>query len=831
MQTDAGLSLQVGKAYQILSDERMRAAYDAGGAAATDEKNLIDSTQLYEVFFGSEKLEPAVGELLLLKCAGTVMEMQQSGSMDSIKEQLAGESLDAFFGDLDEWQLKRQAAVAMNLARRLDAMSEGVAVASGSTQGGSDDAVDDAGGAAAVAAMRAFEEDAQQEADELATTPFGATLLHTIGYAYSTKAEEWAAKQRGLLGSLSTSFAGIEQSYHSWEMYWHTLSSAGRAAGAMQEGAPGVGVQTSEGMVHAAEALVKLVEIDVEHTLHAAADWVLGDTGASAACLGARTTALAKLGRIFVRAADSVGGEQARRKWRADMLRGAADATMLQGLVQGLELQQVVCVDIQCTMNFRRQHKEWTEYYLGCYSADQEWCIRKRFSAFEGLREFLIDQNISVSVSFPGKALLSHFTLSRSTVLERKQQLQAWLYALLEEHGTNKAVKMFLRDDGSGRAVQLRSLSEDFLPPSTLVEIQRLGKAAHHNGSRGRVIRYDQAKGRYVVRLSATSDDAPAEQRGGLLALKFENLHPVIDDVGPMISNAGKGLADPTIVWRLGGLRRLLGEIHAGGVGAAIGSDAFELDGLQWLLRLAIVPVVVTAAAVVQEQDQSTSRADPEPNPWGTEATKPDTATSKEAGTAGAQKTSDEGEGAEEPDAEDGTNGSDGAPRTQLWLAASLKNISEKSDVSGSYAISLEGSDGSIVLEGCSGTMALPKSGLATFSISDKMAHGPPESVLLGTLASAAADLCRLIESDDVLRVTARFEWLSTREGAHSATPTGQPRTTQGQPSEPSPQDTRALAKLYEMLGIMDVSELEVRWWSYGAGWREQDNRIIHDKH
>ena len=45
---------------KILSDERLRSAYDAGGAEATDEKNLLDSAQLFEMFFGSEKFDQAV---------------------------------------------------------------------------------------------------------------------------------------------------------------------------------------------------------------------------------------------------------------------------------------------------------------------------------------------------------------------------------------------------------------------------------------------------------------------------------------------------------------------------------------------------------------------------------------------------------------------------------------------------------------------------------------------------------------------------------------------------------------------------------------------------
>ena len=64
---------------------------------------------------------------------------------------------------------------------------------------------------------------------------------------------------------------------------------------------------------------------------------------------------------------------------------------------------------------------------------------------------------------FPAKTLFFS-PLSESTVSERKGALHTWLYALLEKHSANKAVQMFLRDDGTGRELALRPLLEGRLP-------------------------------------------------------------------------------------------------------------------------------------------------------------------------------------------------------------------------------------------------------------------------------------------------------------------------------------------------------------------------------
>jgi hypothetical protein len=56
---------KVGEAYQVLSNDEMRAKYDASGKAALEASSLIDPTSYFAMLFGSEPFEYLVGELRL----------------------------------------------------------------------------------------------------------------------------------------------------------------------------------------------------------------------------------------------------------------------------------------------------------------------------------------------------------------------------------------------------------------------------------------------------------------------------------------------------------------------------------------------------------------------------------------------------------------------------------------------------------------------------------------------------------------------------------------------------------------------------------------------
>jgi hypothetical protein len=784
----------VGKAYQILSDERLRAAYDAGGSEATEDNALIDSTQLYEIFFGSEALEPAVGELLLLKCAGTVLEMHKSGDLEEVQQKLGEEDLDKFVADLDDWQLRRQAQVALNLAERLDAIptrwarAEAEAAQDTAAQAEPDSAEPAADSAETsplqpgAAAMQNFENDARAEADKLANTPYGATLLHAIGYVYTCKAEEWQAKAWGVLGAASQTIGGFKATLHEWENYYDATSSTVRAAGAMQgSGVHAMGVQATEGVVHAAEALVKLVVMDVEHTLSVAADWVLGDIGAARDATEARTSALAQLGRIYIEAADAVGGEPARRKWRADTLRsvgkggGSADAmnpaATLEGLLSGLKLRTATCAEMRDAMIVRANDgKQWTVYQIGCYDTEGEWTVAKRFSDFETLRNFLDTQGVETHSRFPSKTFFS--SMSESTVSQRKGALHAWLYALLEQHHGNKAVQMFLREDGTGRDLCVRPLLEDFLPEGTLVTVKGLmsAKAAHHNGKEGRVLGFDPMKQRYVVKLVAGGE---SDENGAVapLSVQGKNLRPAQDAVGlGQHTNSAERASVPVdvMVWRIGNLSGLLGLLYSG---AAVSSEAFDCQGERWCLRLALMPSSDLGMEV--EPKDGTSAASGRSSGgllaqlevWGEESAEQSKSNEsvQEGEAAGPQQEEDQEEQEEQEE--------ESKEEEQLWVVGSLKYLGKRSGVAGSYSLALESAAGTVIVGGTSSgdsTFVLPSRdnySIAEVGFQDSL----PGRIIFGTIDACAKTLCDVIEAegDNTLRCILSFEWLTSSDGAY----------------------------------------------------------------
>jgi len=143
---DANAKFQkVGEAYQILSDENLRANYDNYGRDGVDDAPKMDSSALYAMIFGSEKFFKYVGELQLAT-------MMQKGEDEDIPEPLM-----AFK------QTKREVQCAVDLAEKVQLFVEGK--------------------------EDEFKEQVTEEAKDLANSPFGATLLHAIGYVYEEQAQ------------------------------------------------------------------------------------------------------------------------------------------------------------------------------------------------------------------------------------------------------------------------------------------------------------------------------------------------------------------------------------------------------------------------------------------------------------------------------------------------------------------------------------------------------------------------------------------------------------------------------------------------------------------
>lgn len=180
---------ELGHAYQILSNEQSRAKYDKQGkpdSSAEEQMNEIDPYVFFAVMFGSEAVEPYIGELWIANQADSLMK-------DAADQQF-GDDADEQQAELDDEeryrrrlaaseeqkfkQRKREVKCAMNLRERIAPLVDG-------TQ---DEAT--------------FMASCQEEAKKISEGYFGEVFCTTIGFAFQVEADEF-------LG-FHTSFMGVE---------------------------------------------------------------------------------------------------------------------------------------------------------------------------------------------------------------------------------------------------------------------------------------------------------------------------------------------------------------------------------------------------------------------------------------------------------------------------------------------------------------------------------------------------------------------------------------------------------------------------------------------
>ena len=186
---EAATKFQVlGHAYQILSNEQTRAAYDKNGKPESNSDanmaNEIDPLVFFAVMFGSHLVEPYVGELWIATTADSmmkdVMEQQQAMDMENMTEEeaakiLAGKTSNA---EIMLKQRKREVKIALYLREKVMPFLE------------ANDEDD----------ILTFKASIQKEAAKIADTSFGATFLVTIGFALEVEGEEFVGFQNTALG-------------------------------------------------------------------------------------------------------------------------------------------------------------------------------------------------------------------------------------------------------------------------------------------------------------------------------------------------------------------------------------------------------------------------------------------------------------------------------------------------------------------------------------------------------------------------------------------------------------------------------------------------------
>lgn len=164
---------KIGEAYQVLSDEQLRANYDNGGKDGVEGAPKMDSAAMFAMIFGSENFEPLVGELHLAS------EIQ--AELDN--ENVVHPKLKNFK------QRKREIQCAMNLAAKLQPFI-------------------DSSGDAVI-----FKQSVEEEAKELSSSAFGSTLLHTIGLAYVEYAKSELDGMDAMAVSMRQTGRGIATRY------------------------------------------------------------------------------------------------------------------------------------------------------------------------------------------------------------------------------------------------------------------------------------------------------------------------------------------------------------------------------------------------------------------------------------------------------------------------------------------------------------------------------------------------------------------------------------------------------------------------------------------
>jgi curved DNA-binding protein CbpA len=182
---------QIGHAYQILSNEQSRAAYDRDGvpdtsnsASETMTMQDIDPKIFFAVMFGSDAVQPYIGELWIAEKAESLMKEQAvqefaanpNGDHSSLEEQeFLQNASKRNAADLLK-QRKREATCAKFLRDKISAFSTGT--------------IDES----------EFVATCQAEAAEITKVSFGDVYCTAIGFALEIEAQEFIGNHSSTLG-------------------------------------------------------------------------------------------------------------------------------------------------------------------------------------------------------------------------------------------------------------------------------------------------------------------------------------------------------------------------------------------------------------------------------------------------------------------------------------------------------------------------------------------------------------------------------------------------------------------------------------------------------
>lgn len=282
----------ISNAYQVLSDDQLRAKYDVSGKAGMEEQPKMDAKAFYTMMFGSEEFEPLLGKMDVL----TMLGIDESEEGQSPPPGLRPMEFKAAKMDLDKW--KREVTCAMNLVDLIEPYVIGQA-----------DKV-------------AFQTRVEALAKELSNSAVGGALVGCLGYCYkheATRALGTMNVSGGVMHRIEGAKATTEGKVHRASNYASMASAVvGAATAAASAEDPKLKDSSDSGAASAAEAkeqvagekVVKVMwyttVIEIESLLRRVVIKVTHDTSVDKEKRQKRADALKITGDVFLQCSSEV---------------------------------------------------------------------------------------------------------------------------------------------------------------------------------------------------------------------------------------------------------------------------------------------------------------------------------------------------------------------------------------------------------------------------------------------------------------------------------------------------------------------------------------------
>lgn len=288
---------KISEIYQVLIDPQLRRKYNefGPGRGSAPEDGFIDPEELFQQQFGGDRFVDIIGELAIGKHFKSMM--ARHGSKEDVGEEgkengdKKERTMEERLQEIDERRKEREA--------RVDKLSENLITKLAPYV--------NATGPTAKDEEKAFLDAINLEAEDLKVQSFGVHLLHSVGYIYSLKANEYLSKKE---------FLGIPSLFHRIRMKGHTVSETfSTVKSAVDVHSTFVQIQEGEkrGTITADQkeklteeatkkgifALWQGSKLEVESVLRSVCDKVLSEPTCDKVLLRRRAEGLSYIGEIY----------------------------------------------------------------------------------------------------------------------------------------------------------------------------------------------------------------------------------------------------------------------------------------------------------------------------------------------------------------------------------------------------------------------------------------------------------------------------------------------------------------------------------------------------